>query len=274
MRTNEEIVRILIDEKDKKQLSLTELAKRVGMAKSAISRYFNHSREFPLNRADDFAKVLGISTEYLLGVIPEDKNSSSVVSKITAVSSKLEKKRQEKVLNYANKKLEEQESEIAEKAVHYQTHTKEIDLSKIENVIPYAPEQVGHAPVIGEIAAGFPIMAVENFEYMRPVHGKYADREDVFWLHVKGDSMETEIHNGAFALIQLCNEVPDGSIAAVLYIDDTRATLKKVYYEYTDWGTIERLRLEASNPSFPTQYADENNPAEVVGRLVKVEQDY
>ena len=63
MRTNEEIVRILIDEKNKQNLSISELARRVDMAKSAISRYFNFSREFPLNRADDFARVLGISTE-------------------------------------------------------------------------------------------------------------------------------------------------------------------------------------------------------------------
>ncbi|QUM68139.1 helix-turn-helix domain-containing protein [Staphylococcus delphini] len=48
-------------------LSLSELARRVGVAKSAVSRYLNLTREFPLNRAQDFAKALSISTEYLLG---------------------------------------------------------------------------------------------------------------------------------------------------------------------------------------------------------------
>lgn len=48
-------------------MSLSELARRVGMAKSAVSRYLNLTREFPLNRAEDFANALHISTEYLLG---------------------------------------------------------------------------------------------------------------------------------------------------------------------------------------------------------------
>ena len=38
-----------------------------GVAKSAVSRYLNLTREFPLNRSEDFAKALSISTEYLLG---------------------------------------------------------------------------------------------------------------------------------------------------------------------------------------------------------------
>lgn len=50
--------------------SLSELARRVDMAKSAISRYFNGKREFPLNKINDFASVLGVSPEYLLGVTP------------------------------------------------------------------------------------------------------------------------------------------------------------------------------------------------------------
>lgn len=114
MRTNEEIVRILIDEKNKQNLSISELARRVDMAKSAISRYFNFSREFPLNRADDFAKVLGISTEYLLGISKEEmpnqvEKKSPLVEEISKISSKLEEPRQKIVLDTANIQLKEQE---------------------------------------------------------------------------------------------------------------------------------------------------------------------
>jgi len=49
-------------------MSLSELALKVGMAKSALSRYFNKTREFPLNRVDSFANALGVSAEYLLGL--------------------------------------------------------------------------------------------------------------------------------------------------------------------------------------------------------------
>lgn len=114
MRTNEEIVRILIDEKNKQNLSISELARRVDMAKSAISRYFNFSREFPLNRADDFAKVLGISTEYLLGISKEEipnqvEKKSPLVEEISKISSKLDEPRQQIVLDTANLQLKEQE---------------------------------------------------------------------------------------------------------------------------------------------------------------------
>ena len=116
MRTNEEIVRILIDEKNKQNLSISELARRVDMAKSAISRYFNFSREFPLNRADDFARVLGISTEYLLGISKDEmpnktKKQSPIVEEINKISSQLEEPRQKIVLNTATNQLDEQNQE-------------------------------------------------------------------------------------------------------------------------------------------------------------------
>lgn len=68
MRTNEEIIQILMDKLGEKNISMSELARRTGIAKSTLSRYFNKTREFPLNRADTFTKVLGITTEYLLGM--------------------------------------------------------------------------------------------------------------------------------------------------------------------------------------------------------------
>lgn len=67
MRENKEIVAIIKSLMNDRNLSLSELARRTGMAKSTISRYLNESREFPLNKADDFARVLKVTPEYLLG---------------------------------------------------------------------------------------------------------------------------------------------------------------------------------------------------------------
>ncbi len=58
LRTNNEIVDTLVKLKDEQNLTLSELARRVNMAKSALSRYFNKTREFPLNNVDVFAKAL------------------------------------------------------------------------------------------------------------------------------------------------------------------------------------------------------------------------
>lgn len=77
MRTNEEIVDLIIKLKDEKGLSLSELARRVGFAKSGVSRYFNKTRDFPLNKVGIFAKVLNVTPEYLLGFeTAKDENIS------------------------------------------------------------------------------------------------------------------------------------------------------------------------------------------------------
>lgn len=84
MRDNHEIIALIKKEADSRDISMSELSRRVGMAKSAISRYFNETREFPLNRADDFAKALGISTEYLLGFEEEEDPQTKHLKAIAA----------------------------------------------------------------------------------------------------------------------------------------------------------------------------------------------
>lgn len=74
MRNNAEIIELIKQICNEKGISLSELARKTGMAKSAISRYFNLTRSFPLNRADQFAKALGVTPEYLLGVEPAPEN--------------------------------------------------------------------------------------------------------------------------------------------------------------------------------------------------------
>ncbi|MBM6615591.1 helix-turn-helix domain-containing protein [Desemzia sp. RIT804] len=75
MRTNDEIITLMEELRKEKGFSISELARRTGMAKSAVSRYFNRTREFPLNRVDEFSKALGVSSEYILGIdFPKPSN--------------------------------------------------------------------------------------------------------------------------------------------------------------------------------------------------------
>ena len=59
-------------------MSMSELARRVGIAKSAISRYFNGTRELPLNRIEDFARALHTTSYILLGVEPETQKGIKI----------------------------------------------------------------------------------------------------------------------------------------------------------------------------------------------------
>ncbi|HJA91337.1 MAG TPA: helix-turn-helix domain-containing protein [Candidatus Jeotgalibaca merdavium] len=75
MRSNDEIIDLLEELRDKRNLSISELARRTGMAKSAVSRYFNRTREFPLNRVNEFARALNVKPEYILGLdFPKPSN--------------------------------------------------------------------------------------------------------------------------------------------------------------------------------------------------------
>lgn len=74
MKTNKEILETVKELAKKKGFSQNEVARRTGFPKSSISRYFNETRELPLNKLSNFAKALEVPTEYLLGVAPvEDK---------------------------------------------------------------------------------------------------------------------------------------------------------------------------------------------------------
>ncbi|GMR70619.1 hypothetical protein NUITMVRA1_12960 [Aerococcus viridans] len=104
MRTNEEIVTIIENRTKEKGLSISELARRVNMAKSAISRYFNRTREFPLNKVDDFAKALDLESAYILGFSKDETQ----LSDINTIYNDLEPVRQKRVFKFAKEQLEEQ----------------------------------------------------------------------------------------------------------------------------------------------------------------------
>ncbi|WP_278250988.1 helix-turn-helix domain-containing protein [Enterococcus hirae] len=85
---------------------VSELARRVNMSKSALSRYFNKIREFPLSRVEDFARALGVSSEYILG-FEED----ILIEKTVTTMKKIDDEKKQKVYDFAQKQLEIQTNE-------------------------------------------------------------------------------------------------------------------------------------------------------------------
>ena len=81
LRSSKEIIDYLNKLRQEQDMSISELARQVGMAKSGVSRYFNHTREFPINRAPEFAKALHVKVEDILGVesFEKDKSPSNAV---------------------------------------------------------------------------------------------------------------------------------------------------------------------------------------------------
>lgn len=86
-------------------------------------------------------------------------------------------------------------------------------------------------PLLGEIAAGTPILAVENIDsYMPLPEGFFGGNAPLFMLQVRGNSMiEAGINNGDFVVIRKQETAENGEIAAVMI--DNEVTLKRFYKE-------------------------------------------
>lgn len=118
-------------------------------------------------------------------------------------------------------------------------------------------------PLAGRIAAGSPVLAVEEDE--RVDFSKLFESEERFCLRVKGDSMiEEQIADGDYVVVNRQDTCRDGDIVVAL-IDGQDATLKRFYRE------ANRVRLEPANSSMTPIYADN---VEILGVVTGVVRQY
>ncbi len=100
--------------------------------------------------------------------------------------------------------------------------------------------EVVNVPVVGSIAAGQPLLAVQNIDNYFPIPSEYMPNQDTFMLHVKGDSMvNVGIFDGDVILVKQQNTARNGEIVAAL-VDDS-ATVKTFYKE------ADHIRLQPEN---------------------------
>ncbi len=96
-------------------------------------------------------------------------------------------------------------------------------------------------PLLGRIAAGRPIEAVENPESISLQD--FTGSKDVFVLQVRGDSMQDEaILDGDYVMVEKAQTARNGEIVVAL-VDGAETTLKRFYKEG------DRVRLQPSNAS-------------------------
>ena len=85
-------------------------------------------------------------------------------------------------------------------------------------------------PIIGNVAAGQPILAEENIQEYFPVPADVVPQGDSFILNVRGESMiNAGIFNGDRVFVNVCDTANNGDIVVAL-IDDS-ATVKTFYKE-------------------------------------------
>lgn len=87
-----------------------------------------------------------------------------------------------------------------------------------------------NVPVLGKVAAGEPILAMENVDYFFPVPSHYSNKGDLFILTIAGESMiEAGILDGDKVLVRKQHDAENGDIVVAL-IEDS-ATVKRFFKE-------------------------------------------
>lgn len=200
MKSNEEVIKCLNELRKQQKISISELARKVDMSKSTVSQYFNGKLQFPLNRAHDFARALGVTTDDLLG----------------------------------------------------------LDLSKVN------PNRLTKIPLLGIITCGDPILADENISGYLPEPTDFLPSGKLFYLRAKGQSMEPTIKDGSLVLIRQQPDVEDGEIAAILFVDDDEATLKRIK------RAGPTVILIPDNRKYEPIVVDQGHPARILGKAVRV----
>lgn len=195
MRTNSEIVDIIIDLCNQRGWSLSEFARKLDLPKSSISRYFNKSRQLPINKINLFADTLGVSSEYLLGIKISNND-------LLDIYNKLDSKRQSKVYDYASRQLDEQNGIQEEKVVYL---------------------------VRGRQSAAGSMIHVDDVDAeMGVLPSSIVPNGANELVQIIGDSMEPIIKKGSEVYLRYQPTVEDGEVA-IVRIEDEGVTCKYLF---------------------------------------------
>ena len=108
--------------------------------------------------------------------------------------------------------------------------TKPRAIEIIDDSFNLTRRELVNVPIIGSVAAGQPLLAVESVESYFPIPSEYMPNEETFMLNVKGDSMiNIGIYNGDKVLVQKQSTANNGDVVVALVEDS--ATVKTFYKE-------------------------------------------
>jgi repressor LexA len=115
-------------------------------------------------------------------------------------------------------------------------------------------------PIVGQVAAGQPVLAEENIEEYVPVPPIAGGDEGEFVLRVKGDSMiQAGIFEGDYVVVRPQDTATDGEIVVALVEDE--ATVKRFFKE------ADHVRLQPENDTLDPIRSRE---VQLLGRVVGV----
>ena len=127
----------------------------------------------------------------------------------------------------------------------------------IDDNFNLARREVVNVPLVGQVAAGQPLLAVENISSYFPIPSEYLPNVELFMLKVKGDSMiNMGIYEGDQIIVMKQNVAENGDVVVAL-IDDS-ATVKRFYKENG------HIRLQPENDNMEPIIVDD---CQILGKV-------
>ena len=136
--------------------------------------------------------------------------------------------------------------------------TKPRAIEIIDDNFNLTRREVVNVPLIGQVAAGQPILAVENITNYFPIPAEFLNNSETFMLNVKGDSMiNMGIYDGDMIIVRRQQTADIGEVIVAL-VDDS-ATVKRFYKEDGHY------RLQPENDFMDPIIVDN---VEIVGKVI------
>jgi phage repressor protein C with HTH and peptisase S24 domain len=194
--------------RERRNMTQDDLAEKLGTTRQSISRYEIGERKANQDILFALSDIFGVAVDDFFPAAKEG---------ITTIYNQLAPPRQEKVYNFAERQLEEQNRE---NVVHFPKKEK---LPTIKNSASAANPT--------ELVYGDTVVEEEEFERV-PSSADFA-------VPIIGDSMEPVIRNGQFVFVKEQPDVEDGEIA-IVEIDGDGVTCKEVFKDYENQSIILR----------------------------------
>ncbi|MEB7507137.1 XRE family transcriptional regulator [Staphylococcus xylosus] len=233
-----------------KNLNQSELSKLTGIGRNSISDYLKGKYEAKQDKIYILAKYLNVNEAWLMGydvskerVTDEQRYvTKPTLTQINEVSSKLEEKRQKRVLAYAEHHYSVQQQ--GENIIYLQSYKD----SKTEEIT-----------VNGYVSAGTGETLVDDIEFTVNYPAGVVPPHD-FTLQVNGDSMEPLFEHKEIIFVEENTSINSGQLG--VFIVDGEAYVKKVFI-YQD-----HIRLVSLNPKYGDMNFYGDSDVKFAGRVI------
>ncbi|MCO8220650.1 XRE family transcriptional regulator [Streptococcus suis] len=216
-----------------KNLTMEQLAEEVGKTKSTISKWEAGSRSPKIYEIEEIAKYFGVEPQTMM---------FGNTSKIQLIYDRLEPTRQENVISYAEKQLNEQENNI---------------------VSIFDDRKRVTAYVEGVVAAGLGSYQEENLHMeVELLEEAVPDKYDTI-AQVVGDSMEPLIRNDDLLFIEVTSQIDTNSIG--IFQVNGKNFVKKLKRDYGGAWYLQSL-----NNNYEEIYLTEDDDIRTIGEVVGI----